>query len=175
VFWAILRILNSVDQSVYWIVLIGVCLLLALRLIPTDTGSRTKGAYAYTSRADNRILYWQTLIKNDALGDEDGKDLRDSLQKLFIAALPPTERSAPIIWDEFAASRKAPLSPEAWRFLFPTEEPGRAFSTDPRIRIIRLIPRRIRRWAGKFVPGHRALIAEVLAWIETEMEINHDR
>ncbi|HSL45329.1 MAG TPA: hypothetical protein VK897_17980 [Anaerolineales bacterium] len=175
VFWAILRILNSVDQSIYWMLLIVVCSILVLRLIPTDTGGGTKGAYQYTYRADSRIAYWQNLISNDSLGDEDVNDLRDSLQKLFVAALPPIERSDLIDWERIVASGRAPLSLPAQRFLFPPKETRRTLSQDPRLKVIYLAPRWMRKWVGKSVPGHTAVIAEILAWIETEMEIYHDQ
>lgn len=173
--WAMLRILNSVDQTIYWIILIAVCSILVLQLMPSDSGRGIKGAYQYTYRADDRVSYWQTLITNDVLGDEEAKDLRDGLQKLIIAALPPVERSGPINWDEVAASGKTPLSPEARRFLFPSEGSARALSRDPRGKFIRLTPRWMRKWVGTFPPDYMAVIAEILAWIETEMKISHDQ
>ena len=41
--------------------------------------------------------------------------------------------------------------------------------------IMSIIPKRLRRWAGKFVSQDATAISEILEYMETEMEMSYDR
>jgi hypothetical protein len=175
VIWAVLRILNSVDQDIYWLMLILVCAILVIRLLPANPGSAQKGAYKYGYRASSRIEHWQVLITEAAPGTEDDRDLRDNLQRLFISALGPRGKQGPIDLEEIASGGKAPLSLRAQRFLLASKDYAEVPALRNRFRTFLLAPRWMRRWTGKLTQQNTKLIDEILERMEREMEISHDR
>lgn len=157
-FWAILRILNSVDQSVYWIVLILACALLVIRLLPADRGGLSHKAYSYTYSSPDRVTYWRGLIRAAALEEEDLENLRDNLRQLFASGLPRDE-----------------LSPEAQRFLFPPGGSRREASFARRLERALRSFRWLRRWTGESGRETLRMVDQILAKVEMEMEPENER
>jgi hypothetical protein len=166
--WAIWRIIISVDQSVYWIVLIVVCSIPVLRLIPRDNAHRPKAAYDYKYQTRNRVEYWKTLITDATLGKEDAENLRESLKKLLGSVIPHIEGADPTDLEEATEIEKVPLSPRARRFLLSSNE-------SKYLSIISVSPRWLRKWVAKFTARDSTALNEILEWMETEMEISHDK
>jgi len=163
-----------VNQNIYWVVLIIICLSLVLRLIPMETDNQPNPAYTYKYKSPNRVQYWQTLINESMLGREDGERLRVNLENLFTSVNAKSGRTGSKDSDEVIAKGQRQLSLRATRFLFPRRQSEEAFFLGHRPDIKPLIPKRLQRWAGKFVPQDTTAIAEILEYMETEMEMSHD-
>ena len=173
--WAFWRIITSVNQNIYWMVLIVICLILVIRLVPSGDDNSPSPAYNYVYKSLNRVEHWRILIKDAILGKEETEYLRDSLKKLFISVIAQAERSDPTDLEEIIATEKIPLPIAAHRFLFPPKGMGGMFSTSRRLNIMFLTPRWFRRWAGKFIQQDTTSIDKILEWMESEMEISYDR
>lgn len=166
-FWAAWRIISSVNQHIYWIFMIIVCSFLMFRLVRSGNGSPSRQpGYYYSYRRSSRVAYWQALIRDTVLRKNDGEYLRDNLRQLFVSFLAQMERSEPTDLEGAAATGKKPLSLQARRFLF---------SSVRQSGMISMTPAWLRRWAGKFIPQDTTAIAEILEYMETEMEMNHER
>lgn len=172
--WAIWGIVRSVNQNVYWVILIIVCLLLMIRLIPPDTSNTPSRAYTSKYSRPNPVEYWQTIIQNAINGRNEAEPLRDGLKKLLEGVIAQVERSDPRSPDEIPGIGKVPLSPAAQRFLFSSKGQSGMFSENRRFDILYFAPKWFRRWAGKFIQQDMILIDEILERMETEMEISHD-
>lgn len=172
--WTLWRIIASVNQSIYWTVLIIICLSLVLRLIPMATDNQPNPAYTYKYKSPNRVEYWQTLINESMLGREDGERLRGNLESLFTSVNAKPGRSGSKDSDEVMAKGQRQLSLRATRLLFPQKRTEGALSLEHRLDIKSLVRMRFQRWAGKFVPQDTTAIAEILEYMETEMEMSHD-
>jgi hypothetical protein len=166
-FWAFWRIIASVNQSIYWSILILICLILVLRLIPIENDNLPNPVYNYRYKPSSRVKYWQTLIDESILGKEEGKRLRVNLENLFKSANAESGRTDSKDSDEANANGQRQLSLRAKRFLFPQKRTDGAFD------IKSLIPKRFQRWSGKFVPQDTTAITEILEYMETEMEMSH--
>jgi len=173
--WAVWRAASSVNQNIYWIVLIAICLISILRLIPFEDDNQPTSPYDYKYKSPDRIEYWQTMIKDAIWGREETEYLRDSLKKLFISVIAQAERSDPTELEDIIATGKLPLSMVARRFLLPPKGMMGAFSTNHRLNILFIVPRWIRRWAGKFIHPDNTSIDEVLKWMEATLEMDHDK
>lgn len=173
-FWAFWRIIISVNQNIYWMILIIICLMLVLRLVPIEKDSLPNPAYTYKYRSPNRVEYWQTLINESILGREGGERLRVNLENLLASVNAKSGRIGLKDSDEVIAKGQRQLSLRATRFLFPQKQSEGAFFPDHRLDIKSLIPKRLQGWAGKFVPQDTTTIAEILEYMETEMEMSHD-
>ena len=172
--WAIWRIICSVDQKIYWMLLVVICFLLVIRLFPTGKDNIAHPTYRYRYNSPDRVKYWQTLITHANLGQDQAEYFRDSLKQLLISAFADGKQSHPAGMEEFISSGMLPLSPLARRFLFPPKRTaGLGFmSRLPSIRS--LLPGWLRKWVGGFVQQDTAPIDEILKHMENEMELNHD-
>lgn len=110
IFWLILRLLQSVSQRIYWILLIFTTLLMILRMFPETDEYSLKPAYTYLYKNNDRVRYWETLIKA-AEGDQDDRlRLQRCLQTLALSMedlsfkndkemiLLPPYKSSPLEW-----------------------------------------------------------------------------
>src|SRR5512146_1253383 len=83
-FWAAWRILSSVHQNIYWIILVLICSIPVIRLIPFrryTSGSAYREAYSPIDRVED----WLRLMKNAPLGMAETEYLRDGLKRLLIS------------------------------------------------------------------------------------------
>ncbi len=172
--WALWRIVTSVNQNIYWVILIIVCLIMAHRLIPVGKDRLPNPAYSYKYKSPNRVEYWQTLITESALGEGESERLRANLENLLISVDAKSGRTASKDSDGVIANRQRQLSLRAMRLLFPQRGRGGTSIPDQRLDIKSLIPRQLQRWAGKYVSQDTAVISEILEYMETEMEMSHD-
>lgn len=171
--WALWRIIASVNQSIYWLLLIVICLVLVFRLVPVENDNRPNPTYTYRYKSPNRVQYWQTLIHESILGREEGERLRVNLENLFTSVNAKSGRSGSKDSDEVMAKGQRQLSLRATRLLFPQKRSAGTFFQDHRLDIRSFIPKRLQMYAGKFVPQDTTAIAEILEYMETEMEMSH--
>lgn len=61
-FWVIGRVFLSIDQSVYWLVLIAVVMVTAFRLLPLRPAQSSRYQYTGDLSSTNRVEYWRTLF-----------------------------------------------------------------------------------------------------------------
>jgi hypothetical protein len=174
VFWALWRIIASVDQIIYWILLIAVCFLLVLRLIPNRDGVTVKAAYNYKFRPGNRIDYWKSLIRDSARERESAETLHANLKSLLTSVFRNVQDSRPINVEELAATRKVPLSLETQRFLFSPGKLDKKVTLSATLSALLLRSRWLPGKAGEIDHQHARSIDEIIRWIETEMEISND-
>jgi len=173
-FWAVWRIVSSVNQTFYWMILIFICLILMMRFIPFGKSNSSHSAYNYKHSSPNRVEYWRTLMINAALDKDEAEYLRDNLNQL-LTAIDQLERSHPGNLDETVMPEQTSLPIAVQRFLFSAKGNHKMWSGDYRLRLLFITPGRFRRWAIKFIQPDHALIEETLTWMETTMEISHDR
>lgn len=173
--WAVWRIVASVNQNIYWMILIFVCTLLLIRLIPSGKANSPNPAYTYRHQSPSRVIYWQTLIRDATLGDEKAAYLRDDLKQLILSAFAKNKQSHPMDVAEIIATGKIPLSLKARHFLFPPDRQGRTNPISRWLDIASVHPKWLPGWAGKFARRDTTGISEILECLETEMEIGHDR
>jgi hypothetical protein len=173
--WASWRIISSVNQNIYWIILIIFCSILMVRLIPVgnDDSSNFGNNFKYSSQS--RVEYWQSLISNALMGKDEFEYLRDNLKKLLISLIALEERSKQTNAEDADSLSQIPLPIAIHDFIFPPKGKYKNFSKDYRVQLLFLIPRWFRKWAGKFIRPGNTGIDETLKWMESTMEINRDK
>lgn len=172
--WAIWRAVASLNQNIYWGILIIICSIFMIRLLPSEKDNTLSSAYRYKYRSPNRVEYWNTLIQNAMHGKEEAENLRDGLKKLFVSAVSPTERLNGRDLEERGAIGNASMSQATRQYLFSPKGQDRIMSGSRLHGITSLAPGWLRRWAGKFARQDTASIDEILKYMETELEINRD-
>lgn len=175
-FWAVWRIISSVDQNLYWIVLIVICAILVIRMIPSEKEGSPSPSYLYTYKPPNRVEYWQTIIDESNLGKHKSEYLRNRIKELTMTVISQVEQPATTELDEIVAAGIPSLPLEARQYLFPSNgEDGISSIKDDQLNRTIGIPRWLRRWRSKYLHQNNAMLDEVLTWMETELEINHEK
>lgn len=173
--WAVWRIIISVDQNICWGILIVVCVILAFRLIPSREDNLPNPSYTYRYKSPHRVEFWQKMISESLLAREDIALLRGNLATLLASAIAKPGQAGATGLEEIVATSKRPLSLRAVRFLFPQKRSDGAFFRNHRLDVKSLISKRLRDADGKFVRQDTLAIAEILEYMEAEMEMSHDR
>lgn len=173
--WAFWRIITSVNQNIYWAILVIFCSALMIYLVPAGDSNSLSPAYNYMQRSQGRVEYWQSLFTN-ALMEKDGVgNLHSNLKELLISIIDQEERSSPMNSERLISLGQAPLPISVHSFLFPPKGKHEMFSGDYQIQLLFLTPKRFRVWVRKFIQPNNTSIDEVLKWMETTMEISHDK
>lgn len=82
ILWLFIRLFLSISQKSYWLLLILAILVLIIRILPESTEHSNNSAYKSSYKNNDRVRYWETLIKA-AEGDKlDRLRLQRSLQTL---------------------------------------------------------------------------------------------
>lgn len=174
-FWAAWRVVISVDQNIYWILLIVFCAILVFRLIPTRNGKTPDSAYNHRYRRLDRVEYWQSQILDAAFDVKERANLRAELQKLHIDSMTETERLDSPVAGEINSKDKVSLSPEAQRYLYSQGgEPDKA-PKKYRLNFMFLAPKWLRKRARRYLNQDNTMIDEILRKMETELEINYEK
>ena len=173
--WAFWRIVSSVNQNNYWMILIVCCSILALRLVSAGNRNHPNSAYNYKHRVQSRVEYWQSLLTNAMMERQGVEHLRSNLKELLISMVEQEEHSNPGNSEEFVSKGQTPLPISAHDFLFPPKRKYKMFSGGYPLQLLFLTPGWFQRRAGKFIQPDNTPIDEVLKWMESAMEINHDK
>ena len=177
------RILQSVDQQVYWIALIFAVMMYALirlyrSILGPDTFEQTQSRDL--NAALEQIRNWRTSIRlTDFRIDRSNilaRNLARSLAKM-LAAVYASKQLHVTQYEIYSAleQREMPLPEPVYTFLFPAQSSGAKRSIKQILRSLRDVPRqRIRRWTGRERAEYYQLLEQVLKFMESVMENEHD-
>jgi len=172
--WAIWHVISSVDQHIYWVILIVIYSILAIRLLPSGIEDSHESAYGRMDQSPSRVDYWQSLIKDAALGSDENERLHGNLKNLLLTVVDQDERAETVELEDVIAKGKTPLSLTTQRLLFPQNEADRNFPVGQRLKFLYFGPRWLRGWANRFVHQDYTLMDETLRWMEIELELNDE-
>ena len=91
-FWSGWRVILSVDQNIYWQLLLWGSFFFFLRFIPTQKERSTAYGDIENGKSIKGLAYWQTLISAAADDMDQRSILRHELEKLLILGLAIQER-----------------------------------------------------------------------------------
>lgn len=179
VLWLCWRISRSIDQQVYWFALIFAVVIYSLiRLYRwvqgVDTFEQTQSLES--NAALEQISYWRTSIHLTGFKIDPSNSLERNLAKMLAALYASKQlHVAPHEIYSALAQRQMPLPESVYAFLFPAQSSGAKRSIKQLLRSLRDIPRRqIRRWTGREKAEYYELLDQVLKFMESVMENEHD-
>jgi hypothetical protein len=179
VLWLCWQILQSIDQPVYWLVLIlAVVFYFLIRLYRWAQGADT---FEQTQSRDQnaaleQIRYWRTSIRLTDFKIDRSNILEHNLAKM-LAAVYASKQLHVTQYEIYSAleQREMPLPDPVYTFLFPAQSSGAKRSIKQILRSLREIPRqRIHRWTGREKAEYYQLLDQVLKFMESVMENDHD-
>ena len=179
VLWLCWRILQSIDQPIYWLALIlAVVFYFLIRLYRWAQGADT---FEQTQSLDlnaalEQIRYWRTSIRLTDFKIDRSNILEHNLAKM-LAAVYASKQLHVTQYEIYSAleQREMPLPDPVYTFLFPAQSSGAKRSIKQILRSLRDIPRkRIHRWTGREKAEYYQLLDQVLNFMESVMENEHD-
>ena len=187
--WWLLRItVLAIDQEIYWAMLLLLIGLVAARRLVRWGMSGQDSVVIEPQRASNRtldrVLFWERQLQAEIPGTSAPGNSRRELKWLLVSIIgSERRRMLPFQIDDALRQRAIPLPDSIYAFLYgdaaPAPRPG--FAEDPigflvaLAHSIRHAPARLlRRWSGREAADFRRSVEEILALMETTLEINHD-
>jgi hypothetical protein len=187
--WFLLRItVLVIDQEIYWaMLLLLIGLFAARRLVRwgmSEQDSVGIGAQPASNQTLDRVRFWERQLRAESTGTSAPGTSKRELRWLLVSIIgSERRRMAPFQIDEALRQRGIPLPDAIYAFLYgdgpPAPRPG--FAEDPigflvaLARSIRHAPARVlRRWSGREAADFRRSVEDVLALMETMLEMNHD-
>lgn len=179
VLWAFWRLLLSVDQVVYWGVLIaaaGVYTFTRLFFFVRGPITVEPTTPSDTNTTLQHINYWRTLIYLTQDETEKYNSLRRDLCRMLVDRYASQQvEAAHFKVYEAVQQRQIPLPEDIYAFLFPAEPAGAQRSFRRILSTLKQIPRRrIRHWTGREVAEYYQSIEDVIRFMESTLEIQHD-
>ncbi len=174
--WILLRVLQSVDQNIYWGVLLFVSLIfILLRLSKGPTNEELTPPPDTFSALEN-VKYWRTaiLVTHDEMTEVNV--LKRYLGKMLANAyaVKAPARANLEIYNAMKL-RQIPLPESIYTFLFPGALPPARRSFKQVLQDIIHAPKRwTQRLAGRDLEAYYHSIEEVLAFIESALEVRND-
>ena len=173
------RILRSVDQQVYWFALIfAVVIYCLIRLYRWALGVATleQTRSPASNAALEQIRNWRTSIRLTGFRIDRSNILARNLAKILAAGYASKQLHV-TQYQIYSAleQREMPLPEPVYTFLFPAQSSGAKRSIKQTLRSLRDIPRQqIRRWTGREKAEYYQLLDQVLQFMESIMENEHD-
>lgn len=173
------RILQSIDQQIYWIGLIFAVVFYAL--IRLYRPLQEPNAFEQTPSPDlnvtlEQISYWRTSIRLTDFQLDRSDGLKRHLAQM-LAAIYASKQFRAIPYEVYSAleQRQMPLPEPVYTFLFPAQSAGAKRSIKRMIRGWRDMPRKqIRRWTGREKAEYYQLLEQTLKFMESVMENEDD-
>lgn len=164
--WAAWRVVASVDQQVYWGLVIAVGFILMGQLLVPRSRHASRSAYAHDGLPTTRFDHWRRLIDEAADGLTERERLRRAMVDLLQAI--SDEKNSPEInvLDERRWEPRRPPPKVVLEHLYP-----KANQVDQPI--LEFVPRWVRRRIGKIRQREDTWIKETIAWMESELDIEH--
>lgn len=178
VLWLLLRLfVLSIDQQIYWLLLIFLIVLFGFIRLLRVTGAPDPDPSPEPNPTLDRVHYWQTSILSNTREIGERNYLRQDLRRLLAARYAAGRQGSAHFEVEAALKqRDIPLPEPIYAFLFEAEPeaPAQPFFRDPVGSIARVLrsarqaPRRLlRRWSGREAAEYRRTIDEVLTLLES--------
>ena len=177
VIWLFLRILVlSIHQKYFWYAIVFITFIFLFRLLPREQPHVQSDAYLERNKRIMNLGYWRGLFTYGGQNVRDDKSLKRELTHL-LTSLYASKQSTSNHWGihEDLQEGKIPLPENIHTILFSQAPPVSGGPLKTFFQSIRETPRSwIRQWTGQKETEHYQMIDEILNFMETSLEINHD-
>lgn len=123
ILWLIIMIFKSVDQEIYWILLIFIVFISGINLFPGRVDQKTPKKYADTHKIEDRVQFWKKIISSANNSIEDRNILQSNLNQLHKDITTIIEN------DNFEQIQLPPLKKWFWKDLYSTFSTSAIFET----------------------------------------------
>ena len=177
VVWLLLRILVlSIHQKYIWYVVIFAAFFFLFRFLPQEQPDIQSSVSPEPNTTILNIEYWRNLFIHNGQNVREDETLRRELTHLLTSLHASHQSTSNKFFIHDALQNgEIPLPGNIHAFLFSQEPPASGGLRKRFPQFIRETPRKwIRQWTGQEEAEHFQMIAEVLNFMETSLEITND-
>ena len=177
VVWLLLRILVlSIHQKYIWYVVIFAAFFFLFRFLPQEQSDVQSSVSSEPNTTILNIEYWRNLFIYNGQNVREEETLRRELTHLLTSLHAWHQSTANNYFIHDALQKgEIPLPGNIHTFLFSQEPPASGGLLKRFFQSIRKTPQKwIRQWTGQEKADHFQMIAEVLNFMETSLEITND-
>lgn len=166
--WAAWRVMASVNQNVYWTLLLAGGLLPLIWMIFSANEPVTPSAYHQEPLPPGRVEYWQRLLAGAHGGKKDRERFREEWDRLLQSVEAQASRSDTNDVSEDVPGQDESL-PEVSRW---SAKSALRWGRAPKIPgLLALLPESLQRRLARFTKTDDRWIRESLRWMESELDI----
>ncbi|PKO12651.1 MAG: hypothetical protein CVU39_22750 [Chloroflexi bacterium HGW-Chloroflexi-10] len=169
-FWAIYRVLLSVDQKIFWFVLMVFAGYIVLRNMPASVDEYKKYTDAPSPKSIKGVQYWHQVFTGTAAHGKSQKTVSLEMKDLLISVIASQERLPKTKVIAALDNQQYPLPATTYAFLYPKKETMKTGL----FKLNGLLPLRLKNGRLHENREQNEIVEELLQWIETYMEIHND-
>ncbi len=173
--WLLWRVVACVDLSTYWILLILLCLAGMMQVLPPGRHEAEGSTHGDKPVPVARIARWQGLLREAEKSSESETALRASLREMLEAIIGEADEANAAELEDSLRAKRIRLPEAARRYLFPADVRRNGTMRDRMQNAAAQIARSMRRLTGEPDDRRDEAVDELLRWMESIMEIQHDQ
>ena len=172
--WAVYRILASVHQRVYWIILILISLILIIRNLPPDTNIYSKYEVAQNGSSIKGFTHWNALLRQSLGLAGDQKILRTELTQILLSAISQSEhQDFGVLQDKFF-DHELEIPENIYAFLLNGKNGQEKLLNKIKKRFYITLPVRLKKKIRPDSGPAQQSIDQTFTWIEKILEMNNE-
>jgi hypothetical protein len=166
--WTAWRVMASVNQNVYWTLLLVVGLLPLIWMIFSTDRSVARSAYRQDPLPPRRVEHWEHLLAGADGSQKDQERFHEEWDKLIQSVEAQASRSDKDVFSGDAPGQTGPQPETSYKTTRIAPERGRF---PPIQKLWLLLPESVQHRLTRFKKTDDRWIRESLRWMETELDI----
>jgi len=175
VIWLIFRVIASVDQKIYWGILVFLSCYLIIRNFVVKTESSTGFAKTLPKEPVRGVEFWRSAFESATYEKENFHLLRQNMKDLLVSAVMQKEHLTNTQAQTALDDKQLPLPDSVYAFIYPPKSSGNSWGKNFNSWVAQHIPVALRRWNSGAAREHYQSINEVLQWMETYLEMKNEQ
>jgi hypothetical protein len=169
--WAAWRVMASVNQNVFWTLLLTGGLIPLIWMIFSAKGSVARSAYHQEPLPPGRVEHWEFLLSGANSSQKSRERLREEWGELLQSVMAHSNRADTVDYSGGDNTYIESLPEGLRRIVKPA---GRRESVPQIQRILQLLPESVRPRLERNTKTDDRWIRESLRWMESELDIPYD-
>lgn len=175
IIWLIFRVIASVDQKIYWGILVFLSCYLIIRNFVVKTESTTGFAKTLPKEPVRGVEFWRLAFESAAYEKGNLHLLRQNMKDLLVSAVMQKEHLNKAQAQTALDEKQLPIPDSVYAFIYPPKNSGDSWKEKINSWTKKHIPAALRRWNSGAAREHYQSIEEVLQWMETYLEMKNEQ
>jgi hypothetical protein len=172
-FWAGWKVILSVDQQIYWQLLIWGSVFYFLRFLPTQKERSTAYGEKENGKSIKGLAYWQSMVSSAANDVDKRALLRHDLEKILILGLSNQERMDKEEIKKRLSSHQIECPEFIYAFFYPDQQDEKSFYKK-NMQSHYFLPAWLRNLNHREKIQYHHTLSAILQWMEQTLEVPFD-
>ena len=171
VLWALWRVLESINQNVYWQILIWGSVFLLIRFLPSKKISQTAYQHKNNSKEIGGSLYWHHLLVEAQFSINKRESLRHELETMLISTLVMQEQSSKETVQNKFVQKQYAFPDYIYQYFSENNNTWKTTLLNQWLKVVSFSPNTVQQLVTKsFLTNTR----QIINWMQTQMESGNE-